>query len=93
MNKFTVRSNFNWFFFVTRLILEQSLSSSCQERRFQGKSPNIMVALSLDSMVMIMIMGLDPIDLLLIIFFLFSLYFLLRRAMAAFINVVDRLLF
>ena len=88
MNKFTVRSNFNCLFFVTRLM--QSLSSSCQERRFQGKSSNIM-ALILD--IMIMIMSIDPINLLLIIFFLFYLYFLLRRAMAAFINVVDHLLF
>ena len=93
MIKFNARSNFNWFFFVTRWILEQSLSSSCQERRFQGKSPNIMVALSLDSMAMVMIVSIDPIDLLLIIFFLFYLYFLLRRAVAAFINVVDLLLF
>ena len=50
-----------------------------------------MVALSLDSMVMVMILSIDPINLLLIIFFLF--YFLLRRAMAALINVVDHLLF
>ena len=88
MNKFTVRSNFNCLFFVTRLV--QSLSSSCQEGRFQGKSSNIM-ALILD--IMIMIMSIDPINLFLIIFFLFYLYFLLRRAMAAFINVVDHLLF
>ena len=52
-----------------------------------------MMALSLDSMVMIMIVSIDPIDLLLIIFFLFYLYFLLRRAVAAFINVVDLVLF
>ena len=51
------------------------------------------MALSLDNMVMIISISIDPIDLLLIFFFLFSLYFLLRRAMAAFINVVDLLLF
>ena len=51
------------------------------------------MALSLDSMVMTMIIGLDPIYLLLIIFFLFYVYFLLRRTVAAFINVVDLLLF
>ena len=49
------------------------------------------MALILDSM--IMIMSIDPINLFLIIFFLFYLYFLLRRAVAAFINVVDHLLF
>ena len=51
------------------------------------------MALSLDNMAMIISISIDPIDLLLIIFCVFYIHFLLRRALTAFINVVDLLFF